>query len=129
LYYHWWQHRSHWLAPPPIKKGRFHVQQITQWQWSLNFIPIVYTSTMDENLVWFDFLRFFCLISCTHQLEKHAFIAYPKLTQILWSYDFSWTQTHTSNLLKIGSQGGSHDECPNALKTSSWGHARWSSNK
>jgi hypothetical protein len=84
---------------------------------------------MDENLVWFDFSKTFSLISCTHQLEEHAFIAYPKLTQFLWSCDLVGPKHTLPICWRLGIKGGSHDECPNALEAPSWGHAKWSSNK
>jgi hypothetical protein len=59
----------------------------------MHFIPTSYTSTINVDLVWEDFQRFYELISSTPISQSHAIQKYPNLTRCVTHND------HVINLI------------------------------
>jgi len=57
-----------------------------QAQHTIRYIPIAYTTTIDEDLDWINFVNIFDLINTNVLTHKYGLHKYPELTHFLFSW-------------------------------------------
>jgi hypothetical protein len=87
LYYHWIQLST---IPRVVRRSNsfsFHKFQQIERYCNVKYTPTTYTTTIDVNLKWGDFEKFYATISFNPSLENHALEHYVDLTHFLQFWD------------------------------------------